>query len=356
MQPRWSESGPSSAADLADCVELLKGGSRTFYAASLLLPRQVRASACVLYAFCRLADDAVDLGECSAEALAQLRERLRRAYDGRPLALAADRAFAHVVARHQVPRALPEALLEGFEWDAAGRRYRDLAELQAYAARVAGAVGAMMAVLMGVRAAAPLARACDLGVAMQLSNIARDVGEDARAGRLYLPLEWLQEAGIDADAWLKCPTFSVALGSVVQRLLAAADELYERACPGIEELPLSCRPAIYAASFLYADIGHEVRRRGLDSVSSRAVVPATRKAWHLTRALAASANRGAHGHESPLAATGFLVEAVTVMGERPLAMSKPPRSPRWSLDERAAWVIDLFERLERREQLERGNL
>ena len=86
-----------------------------------------------------------------------------------------------------MPRALPEALIDGLEWDVAGVRCEDLADVQAYAARVAGSVGAMMTVLMGVREHDVLARACELGVAMQLTNIARDVGEDARNGRLYLP-------------------------------------------------------------------------------------------------------------------------------------------------------------------------
>ncbi len=101
-----------------------------------------------------------------------------------------------------MPRALPEALLEGLAWDAQARRYATLSDLYDYSARVAAAVGAMMCVLMGVRDADALARACDLGVAMQLTNIARDVGEDARERRLYLPLDWLAEAGIDPDAFL----------------------------------------------------------------------------------------------------------------------------------------------------------
>ena len=88
------------------------------------------------------------------------------------------------------------------------RRYETLQDLDAYAARVAGSVGAMMTLVMGQRAPEIVARACDLGVAMQLTNIARDVGEDARAGRLYLPLQWLREAGIDPDAWLAKPVFT----------------------------------------------------------------------------------------------------------------------------------------------------
>jgi phytoene synthase len=147
----------------------------------------VRDSATALYAFCRLADDAIDEGDTETgartRALATLAQRLDAAYTGRPHDDPADRAFAQIVAQHHIPRAVPEALLEGFAWDLQGRRYETLADLHDYAARVAGTVGVMMAMLMGVRAPAALARACDLGIAMQLTNIARDVGEDARAGR-----------------------------------------------------------------------------------------------------------------------------------------------------------------------------
>ena len=190
---------------MAACRALLKGGSRTFHAASKVLPRRVSDPAIALYAFCRLADDAVDLGDNRAAAVERLRERLDRAYRGQPMDQAADRAFADVVARFSIPRELPEALLEGLAWDAEGRRYETLPELYAYAARVAGTVGAMMTLVMGQRAPEIVARACDLGVAMQLTNIARDVGEDARAGRLYLPRSWLRDAGIDPDAWLAKP-------------------------------------------------------------------------------------------------------------------------------------------------------
>ncbi len=280
-------------ADFAACRAILRDGSRTFLAASLLLPRRVRDPAAALYAFCRVADDAIDLGEDAEAALARLRKRLALAYEGRPLPIPVDRALADVVARFRIPRALPEALLEGFEWDASGRRYEDLADLSAYAIRVAGSVGAMLAVLMGARAPDMMARACDLGAAMQLTNIARDVGEDARAGRLYLPLGWLREAGVEPEAWLARPVFSDEVGFVVQRLLWAADDLYERADSGIARLPPSCRPAIRAARHLYAGIGREIGWHGFDSVSRRAVVPARRKTWLLARALLSRAVRGA---------------------------------------------------------------
>jgi len=180
---------------------------------------------------------------------------------------------------------LPEALLEGLAWDAEGRRFEDIGDLHDYAARVAGTVGAMMTLMMGVRSPEALARACDLGVAMQFSNIARDVGEDARAGRIYLPLAWLREAGIDPEAFLAHPVYTDALGSVVKRLLAIADTLYDRSLAGIARLPLGCRPGILAARALYSEIGREVERRGYDSVSQRAVVSFRRKAHLLARSV-----------------------------------------------------------------------
>jgi phytoene synthase len=332
-----------SPADMAACRALLRGGSRSFFAASLLLPARVRDPACAIYAFCRLADDAIDLDAGPAAALASLGERLDRAYAGRPLAISADRAFAEAVARHAIPRALPEALLDGFLWDAEVRRYADLAALHAYAARVAGSVGAMMALLMGVRDARVLARACDLGVAMQLTNIARDVGEDARAGRLYLPLDWLAAAGIDAEAFLAAPRFSPALGTVIARLLAEADRLYRRAEAGIARLPVSCRAGIGAARLLYAEIGRAVERQGGNSVDRRAVVPTPRKLALLAASAARTATWStARLGDPPLSAARFLVDAA-------LAAPRQDRS-RGDLDSRVAWLVGLYDRLERRDR------
>ena len=130
--------------------------------------------------------------------------------------------MADLMRRTRFRATLPEALLEGLAWDAEGRVYETLDDLLDYAARVAGAVGVMMTLIMGVRSTEALARACDLGVAMQLTNIARDVGEDARMGRIYLPREWLREAGIDAAAFLADPTPEARVGALVARLLEEA--------------------------------------------------------------------------------------------------------------------------------------
>ena len=298
-------------SDMEVCREMLRVGSHSFYAASLLLPPEVREPACALYAFCRLADDLVDDGQPGMQVVDALEARLERIYAGRPFDHPADRAMVHIAERFGMPAELPAALLDGFRWDLDGRRYATLDDLHDYAARVAGSVGAMMAVLMDVRDPAVLARACDLGVAMQLTNIARDVGEDAGRGRIYLPLDWMAAAGIDADTWLASPRFSPALGGVVADLLAAADRLYLRARSGIGRLPFGCRPGIYAAMRIYREIGVALRHAGLDSVTTRTVVSRGRKSFLLGYAMLVSLNRQPLDRSPALPANAYLVDAVT---------------------------------------------
>ncbi|RAI35424.1 phytoene/squalene synthase family protein [Rhodoplanes serenus] len=348
MVPIWLENPTASPQDVAACRAMIQQGSRTFFAASLLLPCAVRSPAYTLYAFCRFADDEVDGADRERDALARLRARLDLAYAGRPLPTSTDRAFADMVARYAIPKAIPDALLEGLAWDAEGRRYEDISGLYAYSARVAATVGAMMTLLMGVRDPDTLARACDLGVAMQLSNIARDVGEDARMGRIYLPLSWMREAGLDPDAWLAAPCFDERLASVVARLLAAADVLYRRSESGIAGLPFGCRPGILAARTMYAEIGRVIARNGFDSVSQRAYVPGRRKLVMLARAFAGGP-LVSRGKPAPaLDETRFLVDAVVA---EPLGLVRPDpaHGPWWDMGRRVVWVLDLFERLGQRE-------
>jgi phytoene synthase len=307
----------------------------------------VREPAIALYAFCRRADDAIDGRADALAELERLRERLESLYAGAPADFAEDRALADVVERFAIPREIPAALLDAFEWDARGRRYADYGALTAYAVRVAGTVGVMMSLLMGGRAPQVLARACDLGVAMQLSNIARDVGEDARAGRLYLPSDWLAEAGIDAARWLLRPRFTPALAGVVRRLLEVAETLYARAEAGITELPAACRPGIYAARFLYAQIGHEVARHGFDSLTRRAVVPPARKLLSLGRAVAAPVRAGAADRAPPLDEARFLIDAVNAA---PWPAGRARAHDALCPDDGAlAGLLNLFARLERRD-------
>ena len=347
LEPRLAD-----AADRAACRAAIRTGSKSFYASSMLLPHKVRAPAYGLYAFCRLSDDAVDEaddGRARLSAMERLSRRLERVYAGAPADHPADRAFAEVVATHAIPQALPLALLEGLAWDAHGRRYESLSDLSAYGARVAGAVGAMMTLIMGVRDPDVLARACDLGVAMQFTNIARDVGEDARAGRLYLPLDWMEEAGIDADAFLADPRATPAIRGLVARLLDAADALYLRAEPGIAGLPAGCRPAIRAARLIYAEIGRVIEANGLDSLSQRARVTGARKVALLAQTAVPPLFFTTPHDAPPLPEMAFLVEAIT---RHPVATAR--RLPHWwDVSGQIVHVLDLIEVLRERESLAR---
>ena len=267
-----SANATPKAYDLQACRELMRGGSKSFFAASKLLPVRLRPPATALYAYCRLADDAIDLGSDPSLAMQSLQQRLDAIYEGRPGGFDADRALAHVVHHYGIPRGLLDALLDGFLWDSQERRYETLADVEAYGARVAGAVGAMMSIIMGASTDTAIARASELGVAMQLTNIARDIGEDARNGRLYIPRAWFREIGMDADAWLAQPMFDARIAGFTQRLLLRADVLYRRGEFGLSELPWDCRPAIQAARLVYAEIGKQLEREGLNSVERRTVV------------------------------------------------------------------------------------
>ncbi|NBQ91002.1 MAG: phytoene/squalene synthase family protein [Betaproteobacteria bacterium] len=340
-------SRPPEDFDLKACRSLMRGGSKTFFAASLLLPPRIRLAATALYAFCRVADDLIDDGTDKAAAIRELQQRLDAVYLAHPQQLESDLALAMVVHQHRIPRALLDALLEGFAWDAQQRRYETVEELHGYAARVASTVGSMMTLIMGVRSAAAIARACDLGVAMQLTNIARDVGEDARAGRLYLPRQWLRDEGLDPDGWMRTPEFNESISRVVSRLLAEADRLYKRAEAGLALLPRDCQAAIRAAGLVYAEIGRELERQGLNSVDSRAVVSSRRKLFLLGKALAGPTRPrrvpGPDGTWEPaLPATQFLVDA-----SAPTDPTAPVDMGEESGDDgRVVWLIDLFERRE----------
>ncbi len=266
------------ASDFEACRAILARGSKSFHFASRALPPRLVDPVSAFYAFCRESDDAIDECDEPRLALAQLGARVDGIFAGQPEARPVDRAFASVVRAHGLPRAPIDALLEGYVWDVEGRRYETLSDVIAYSARVAASVGVTMTWLLGRRERAILARACDLGVAMQLTNIARDVGDDARRGRIYLPLDWLAEEGVDADALVRAPRFSPGLGRATERLLHEAETLYLRAEPAIEALPADSRRAVRWAARLYREIGRIVAENGYDAVSGRASTSTARKA------------------------------------------------------------------------------
>ncbi|MEO0402476.1 MAG: phytoene/squalene synthase family protein [Pseudomonadota bacterium] len=308
--------------DLEACTEAIRHGSLSFHAASKLLPKAVRDPALALYAFCRLADDEVDLKAEKVEAVLRLRDRLDLVYAGTPKNAAPDRAFTAVVDQFDMPRALPDALLEGLAWDAEARTYATLSGVKEYSARVASAVGAMMCVLMGVRDRDALARACDLGVAMQLTNIARDVGEDALEGRLYLPTDWMDDAGIDRDQFFADPRASDAVRRMVKQLVVEANRLYYRSEAGLAALPRGCRPGIYAARYIYAGIAGRLRAMDYDSVTARARTSKAQKLGWLAQSVAHSGvsmvmPRSPVLFAKPLPEVQFLVDATATTAPAP---------------------------------------
>lgn len=332
-------------SDTAHCRAMIRTGSKSFFLASHLLPSALRGAVYALYAFCREADDAIDDGAEPLAELAIFQARLDAVYGSELPANAVDRALSRVVRDYALPRELLDALLQGFAWDAKSRAYKDLGGVYCYGVRVAGSVGVMMALLMGVRDPGLLARAADLGVAMQLTNIARDVGEDAVAGRVYLPLRWLREVGLTPQILMDDPRFSPQLGSVVARLLSAAECLYARADSGIAGLPARCRPGIYAARKLYAGIGHELLRRGGDSVSRRTVLPAHRKLLLTASALIPPRVNLAHLNADPLPQVRYLIRAVDS-----LPMPDVIEQPRTGVAGDIDWVLNVFAELEKRDR------
>lgn len=331
--------------DMEYCRQAIREGSYSFHAASKLLPANVRDPALALYAFCRIADDEVDFGVHKPAAVLALRDRLDLAYAGCPRNAPADRAFTALIEDYDMPRALPEALLEGLAWDGMERRYASLSDLRAYSARVAAAVGVMMCVLMKVRDRQALARACDLGVAMQLTNIARDVGEDARAGRLYLPTDWLADESIDIEEFLADPHPTTKMRKLVRKLLAEANRLYLRSEPGVKELPRAARPGIFAARHCYDAIGRKLARAGYDSITQRAHTSGAQKVGLLGLSVLRAAS-------------------VTVMPQNPVIYAKPLEEVTFLVDAAArpdpakrSWgdgLASVLTQLEARDRADRG--
>src|SRR5690606_8273976 len=247
-------------------------GSKSFAFASRLFDRGTRERAWLLYAWCRRCDDIADgqefgsrLGdpEDAENRIQAIRVLTRRALEGEPTADPAFDAFGQVAQEAGLTSEMADDVIAGFELDAEGWRPRTEADLMRYCYHVAGAVGVMMAHVMGVPAddTETLDRACDLGIAFQLCNIARDVSEDDAAGRCYLPLEWLAEADIPPGEHMK-PMHRAALVRLVARLVDLAEAYEASARLGTAKLSFRQRWAVLTAANVYLAIGEKVRERG----------------------------------------------------------------------------------------------
>jgi len=254
-------------------------GSQSFAAAARLFDRATRDDAVMLYAWCRHCDDVVDgqtLGHAQQQdfrdgqqqRLHLLRQQTAAALSGEHTEDPTFEALRRVVERHQIPHRHPQELLAGFEMDVGNRHYATIGDTLDYCYHVAGVVGVMMAMIMGARDPRVLDRACDLGLAFQLTNIARDVIDDARVGRVYVPVEILQRhgiAGIDADDLAQRP----GLHAAALELLDLAERYYASAYSGMAALPARSAWAIAAARRVYRAIGGKLRAGGPQAWNTR---------------------------------------------------------------------------------------
>ncbi|MBU1348261.1 MAG: phytoene/squalene synthase family protein [Alphaproteobacteria bacterium] len=278
-------------AVLAASKASITKGSKSFRSASRLFDPAVREDAWLLYAWCRACDDEIDgqdhgFGheELSVaeqkRRLARLYDMTRRAMTGEPMPDPTFAAFQRVAIRHRLPERWALDLIDGFAMDVQHRDYRTLDEVMTYCWHVAGVVGVMMARVMGVTDPEVLRRAQDLGLAFQLTNISRDVIEDAQGGRVYLPADWLVEAGVaGTPEAVADPANRAAVHDVTRRLLATAEPYYDSARDGLRGLPFRSSMAIAAARGVYREIGRKVRRRGPGVWKSRVSVGKAMKLW-----------------------------------------------------------------------------
>ncbi len=271
---------------LEKCREMIRVGSKSFSFASRLFSRPIRDAACFLYGWCRYCDDQIDLIEDSQtqqERLSELVASTRVAFEEESAPLPeVFVALRYIARQYEIPAFYATELLEGLRMDLRRTQYRTLDELTLYGYRVAGTVGLMMSHVMGVTDERALKHAADLGIAMQLSNIARDVVEDFQMGRVYLPLEWLEKARVPAFELAEIK-YRDGLARVVAQLLDSADGYYRSGNRGLRYLPLRSALAVAMASSVYAKIGHLVRKKGPRAWDRRTYVPLWRKCFSLVR-------------------------------------------------------------------------
>ncbi len=267
-----------------DARAVLRRHGRTFFFASHLLGQTHAARAATLYAFCRhvddLADEAADVETAAAE-LSTVSHALKTGHSNDP-------RVAAMLALQQETRmaALPAlALVEGVASDLHTVRVADEDELIRYAWRVAGTVGLMMCNVLDVHDPRAAPFAVDLGIAMQLTNIARDVGEDARMGRRYLPTSWI---GAVEPVAIAAPDLALqrSLEGATKRLLALADRYYASGEAGLGFLPLRARFGIFSAARMYRAIGGRIAADGHRSWAQRAVIGSAGKVGHASLAAA----------------------------------------------------------------------
>ncbi|CAG0930430.1 15-cis-phytoene synthase [Thermoflexales bacterium] len=266
----------------AFCAQLTARHSKSFYLSSALLPAEKRKAVRALYAFCRVGDDLVDQSSADSTAALKHWSDITLASDPQvddPVVL----AWSHARSVYRIPQRYAEQLINGVARDLQQTRYRTFDELAEYAYGVASTVGLMSMHIIGFSGREAIPYAVKLGVALQLTNILRDVGEDYQAGRVYLPQEELTAFGITED--------QIAAGRVDHRWrefmrfqIARNRRLYQEAWPGIALLDHAGRLAISAAATLYRGILADLEDHDYNNFTRRSYVNQRGKAVHLAQA------------------------------------------------------------------------
>ena len=291
---------------VAHARDSIARGSKSFAAASRLFDPVTRERAWLLYAWCRACDDLAD-GQDHGHALSVVPDpqaRLARiaalteaALAGKPTGDPAFDALGVVAAETGLPHRFAHDHIAGFALDAADWRPRSEEDLYRYCYHVAGVVGCMMAVVMGVAPDddATLDRACDLGMAFQLANIARDLGEDDAAGRCYLPQDWLAEVDVPPGEQMR-PAYRARIAILAARLADRAAAFEASARGGTPALSFRSAWAVLAAAGIYGDIAREVCARGEQAWDRRVVTSKAAKLGWIVRAAGQSARRERYRH------------------------------------------------------------
>ncbi len=276
---------PEVRAALDECRDIITQGSKSFSLAAKLFDPQIRDAAVFLYGWCRYCDDQVDNAGNRVELEARLKalkEKTASAFSFEAQHEPVFIALQHIVHRYGIPAHYALELIEGMAMDVRGTRYATLRELLLYCYRVAGTVGLMMSHVMGLRDESALRNAADLGIAMQLTNIARDITEDAGMGRIYLPLAWLDEAKIPHDQ-ISAPENRDKLAMLTLRLLNEAGRYYRSGDAGLWHLSFRSACAVAAARHVYSEIGALLVKRGPRAWDQRTYVTGARKIWVMLR-------------------------------------------------------------------------
>ena len=323
---------------------LLKKHAKSFYWASFFLSKIVIKKSTILYNFCRTLDDIADENnglKIKKENFSKFKKDFLDKNFKNPII----REMWLIIDSEKISRKIVLDLFDGVESDLQEKvNLKSKKDLLIYSYKVAGTVGLMMSKILQVKDKEALKGAVDLGIAMQLTNIARDIGEDARNNRIYIPTDWMKRNGIAVDAFLKNPENFPEVSILVKQLLNKADYFYKRAGAGYFSLPKECRPGIFSAGKIYSKIGKHIAASNYDSVSRRAYTTTFEKFLMLISSIGDSALTTVMPipstiHAAALPEVNFLVNSV-----------KTPKESKKSFKQRSSKFINLLFDLEQKDR------